>query len=286
MLKSYDLNVRYNGLLDTINNVNNPILKDKILYVIANDDLPLAIIGYKVVNEDTYVSLIAKDIVETLESKFLMYFIEDLTKKTHPKRIIIDVVTGIEEESLEFVGFKKINKYYIKEIDKYRLNLDDTIFDNEGYIIYQGKMKDIKFGLFGSNRNGCGWISAYNLCRMLGKDITMEECAKELSKLSISGKLLGQEVFTLFYWLKKKGLPVKFSFLSKGNGIKHMNESKCGILLYTHKKGSHYTAYRNIGNGYLHFYNAVYGKQNHIMKAEDFFKKYVLLPMAMVIYAE
>lgn len=286
MLKSYDLNIKYQGLQESINELNNPIFRGKRLYTIAYNDLPLAIIGYKVIDNNAYVFLVAKDINEVYEPKFLLFFIEDLIRKVHPSTIYLDLVTGIEESSLDYVGFKKKNNYYVKEIDSYRLNLDDSIFDNEGYIIYQGKMKNVRFGLLNSNVNGCGWISAYNLSRMIGQEIPMEKCAKELSKFSISGKLLGQEVFTLFYWLKKHGLPVKFSLLSKSNGIKHMKESKCGILLYTHKRGSHYATYQNLGDDKFKFYNVVYGKQDHIIGIEEFFKKYVLLPIAMVIYVE
>lgn len=280
MLANYEIDTRFSGV------INNARFVDKNLYLIADDKVPVSIVGYKVFGNACRISFVANELSESKQRKFMLYLIEDITRKTHPERIIIDYASGISLAALQYVGIKRVNNNFVKYVDEYRLSLDDSIFDKEGYIIYQGKMKSVKFGLISSNINGCGWISAYNLSKMLGKEIPMKECANGLAKTSISGKLFGQEVFTLFYWLKKKGLPVKFSFLSKGNGIKHMKESKCGILLYTHKRGSHYTAYRNVGNGKVQFYNAVYGKQNHIMKVEDFFKKYVLLPIAMVIYVE
>ena len=286
MLRNYDVNTTYNSLVNPINDLANSFFKGMNVYVVAENKVPFGIVGYKVHGDDTHISLIVNDLRKDKEDEFMSYIVEDMTRKNHSKRIIIDNIAGVSEEALRYTSFKNINGRYVKDIDKYRLSLEDKVFDKEGYIIYQGKMKSVRFGLLPSNINGCGWISAYNLSKMLGKEIPMEECAKGLNKLDISGKLLGQEVFTLFRWLRKKGLPVKFSFLSKSNGIKHMKSSRFGILLYTHKRGSHYTAYKNVGGGKLHFYNAIYGKENHIVTPEEFFKKYVLLPIAMVIYVE
>ena len=183
-------------------------------------------------------------------------------------------------------GFFPKGNIYQKVVDPYRLESHDTIFDDEGYIIYQGKMKDVKFGVFNSSRNGCGWIAAYNVLKMLGKERPIEYCINGLSKLDITGKLFGQEYFTLYHWLRKEGVNAKMSVISQNSAIKHMKNSLCGILLYTHKRGSHYTSYRYLDGNRVHFYNAVYGKKNHFVTPEEFIKDKVLLPIAMLIYVE
>ncbi len=89
---------------------------------------------------------------------------------------------------------------------------------------------------------------------------------------------------TLYRWLKKEGLPVSLRFCSPAECCSLMGQSRSGILLYLHTRGGHYTAYENAGGGRLHFYNAVYGRQNMIMDPAEFFRKYVFVPATILIY--
>lgn len=177
-------------------------------------------------------------------------------------------------------------KYYQKKIEPWRYTLNDAVFDEEGYIINQGAMDKIPFGWFNTMRKGCGWIAAYNLLKMCGHEQTMQETAEALSKYTLLGGMMGQELYTLLVYLRRKGLNCWTSLSLDSSALKCMDESRYGILLYTHTQGAHYTAYRNLGSHKMQFYNAVYGQVNHIESGEDFLKKRELFPFSSVLYVK
>jgi len=204
----------------------------------------------------------------------------------HPLRVLSDHFHGLDSETMRKNMFYSIGMIYARDIEPWRYVVRDQVFDDNGNIINQGDLKDLPFGWFSTREKGCGWIAAYNLLRMNGREHTMENCAVSLERYGFTGKLFGQEVFTLAHWLKKEGLPIHISMMLKGQTAEKMKHSSTGILLYTHKRGSHYTAYRNAGNGTVQFYNAVYGARNMIITPEAFIKKYVLLPWMFLIYID
>lgn len=220
------------------------------------------------------------------DKRTLDFITEKVIRQYHPKQIILDRIDGFTSNQIQAAGYFVKGDHFQKVIDPDRLKMEDMIFDDEGYIIHQGKIKDVSFGFFNSSRNGCGWIAAYNILKMLGKEKPISYCANSLSRFSITGKLFGQEFFTLYHWLRKEGVKAKLSLVSQRSAIQHMKNSLCGILLYTHKKGSHYTSYRYLDGSSVHFYNAVYGSRNHFMDPEEFMKTKAFLPVAMLIYVE
>ena len=98
--------------------------------------------------------------------------------------------------------------------------------------------------------------------------------------------MFGQDVYTLYFWLKRRGLPVHLTVFSRRAVQEAMKKSRYGILLYIHRHGSHYTAYEKIGDNRFHFFNAVYGRTRMVMSAEEFFSQHAALPMNMLIYIE
>ncbi|MBR2066688.1 MAG: hypothetical protein IJ875_00220, partial [Solobacterium sp.] len=233
-----------------------------------------------------YVSVVVKKYSLEEEKEFIHFLTEDIIRKTHKPYIVIDRFNGLSLDAFSYAGYYAKGNTYQKKVDAYRLKLEDDIFDREGYIIHQGKMTNVPFGWFKSDSRGCGWIGAYNLLHYLGIATTIEKCASELSHLSITGKIFGQDLFTLYHWLRKQGAPVKLMLISRSLVIQKMKQSEAGILLYTHKRGAHYTMYRYYDENTLQFYNAIYGRKNHRIGAEKFFKDFVLLPIGMLIYVE
>ncbi len=209
--------------------------------------------------------------------------INRIIRDYHPQKIIS--YTDDSELKKAFVSCMMFPKgrAFQRIVEPYRYLVDDKCFDEEGYLIHQGKMNEIPFGWFSTREKGCGWIAAYNLLKMNGMEKTMYETAHGLGDSSLVGEMFGENIFILLRWLRKQGLDVHFA-AGRRSCIRHMKNSDNGILLYSLKKNAHYTAYDVRPDGSLHFFNAVYGKQRHYMNAEEFLKKYSFWPNTMLLY--
>ena len=215
--------------------------------------------------------------------KLLAVICERLVRTYHPSIIRVPEPLENLSEVYKANSFVKNGDVYEKKIEPWRKILNDAVFDEEGFIINQGLMKEIPFGWFDTKNKGCGWIAGYNVLKMMGMETTMERCAKELEKGALLGGLMGENLFSLFLWLKKQGLDVSMSLPSNRNCVKKIRRSTCGVILYNHSRGAHYVTYRNLGHDNIQIYNAVYGKRSHVMKSADFMKKFALFPTSVVI---
>lgn len=211
---------------------------------------------------------------------------ERLIRKYRPLKIIVRCPQKGVEKFLAGMGYYPEGNTYCKIIEPWRYLVEDKVFDDEGFIINQGLLKELPFGWFRSDAKGCGWISAYNLLRINHIDRTMQECAEGLEKRALFGNAMGQEMLSEWFWLKKQGLDCRISRPSDKKAAGIMKNSSSGIILYNHKRGAHYAAYRNLHNGTVKFYNAFYGKKNHRQKPEEFLKENTLFPVTIVIYVK
>ena len=161
-------------------------------------------------------------------------------------------------------------RIFQREVEPWRYEISDDCFDQEGYLIHQGLMKPLPFGWFSTREKGCGWIAAYNLLKLCGREQTMQETAEGLGRWGLAGEYFGENFFLLVFYLFRKGLPVKTAYGKKA-AIALMKKSRCGILLYSHGKGSHYSAYRVRSDGSCYFFNVIYGRRGYIQNPESFF---------------
>jgi len=178
------------------------------------------------------------------------------------------------------------NHQFVYDVEPYRQQLENDVFDECGYIINQGRMESIPFGWFNTRDKGCGWIAAYNLLKLNGKTILMKDVLAGLKRFTFIGNLLGQEKISLYFWLKKQGLNAHISVGTNAKIIKKMCASKSGILLYIHRTNAHYVAYEVLKDGRVQFYNAVYGKKNHITTASEFLSENSFIPLSSLIYVD
>lgn len=212
-------------------------------------------------------------------------FLTAVIKDFHPEKILCKDPTKEERKVLAKKLFYARGKDMQRIVEPWRYCISDKVFDPEGYIINQGMMEALPFGLFNTKDKGCGWIAAYNLLKINGQEVTMEEVAKALDKHAPLGHLFGEWVYSLYFYLKQK-LPVRMMHFSKALCVQAMKRSTSGIFLYVHKRGSHYVAYRRVGENRFHFYNAVYGHAGLQMSAEEFMKQFTFLPVANLIWIE
>ena len=213
-------------------------------------------------------------------------FLTQIIKEYHPAKLICPAAPRHSLPILSRNLFYPKGKDMQRIIEPWRYCISDKAFDPEGYIINQGLMASLPFGFFNTKDKGCGWISAYNLLKLCGKEKEMQEVARGLDSRAFFGEAMGQWVYTLYAYMKKQGLPVHMTHMAKVLCIQTMKKSSCGIFLYVHKRGSHYTTYRRIGENKFHFYNAVYGHANLETSAEEFMKQYTFLPVANLIWIE
>ena len=180
--------------------------------------------------------------------------------------------------------FKEEEKALVREVEPYRYLIPNQAFDEEGFIVHQGLTENVRFGFLSSKRNGCGWIYAYNLLKLCGKEQTIQEVSTALSKGNLLGEVFGESIYRIFLYLRRNGLPVRITHAFKSVCLRNMAKSKCGILLYIHKRGSHFVTYRKTEDGRYHFYNAVYGDKYTVMSPEEFTKKYTISPISFLIW--
>lgn len=218
-------------------------------------------------------------------SRTLSRLAEEAIRLFHPQRLWIHD-DGRYIHVLQANAFYAKGTLYQKKVEPWRLQLSDDVFDPEGYIINQGKMRSVPFGWFNTMDKGCGWIAAYNLLKMCGREQTMQETAQQMGRYVLLGGVAGQELYTLLLYLRQKGIRCRLSLSLDGSALSCMHASRYGILLYSHAHGAHYTAYRQKENDRFQFYNAVYGAVDHEETAEDFLQHRELLPFASVIYVK
>ena len=163
---------------------------------------------------------------------------------------------------------------YVRRTDPYRYRIPDFCFDREGYLINQGAIDAIPYGIHSSRINGCGWVSAYNLMKLNGKEATMQETVEGLSRFGL-GEINGENIVNLAFFLIRRNLPVRLT-IGRSAIINRMKQAHSGILLYSvgwfH---AHYVAWKRIDSRNCCFYNAVYGKSGYIMTPEEFFEQHV-----------
>jgi hypothetical protein len=208
---------------------------------------------------------------------------EQCIRRAHPKKIVC-LPEPRYIHVLQACGYYQKGTVYQKKIEPWRIQLRDAVFDQKGYIINQGAMEKIPFGWFTTDAKGCGWIAAYNLLKMCGREQTMQETAEQMGDHALLGAVCGEPLHALYLYLRRKGCGCGLSKPWDGDALKCMQKSRYGILLYTHKDGAHYTAYRSLENGRKLFYNAVYGREDHEETAAGFLAQRELLPFASVIY--
>ena len=172
---------------------------------------------------------------------------------------------------------------YRRAVEPWRYLLKDSCFDREGMLINQGAVTAIPFGLKRSSENGCGWIAAYNLLKLNGREQTMEETVRGLSWLNL-GKLQGENIFNLALYLRRKGLPVRLA-VGRSAVVRAMKNAQSGILLYSTKLlHAHFVCWKKADHGKCCFYNAVYGRTEYLNDPETFLKQHVKGLNRMALY--
>ncbi len=231
------------------------------------------------------MAAIEKDRKKEEYAEGLNVLTEKVLKLFHPHEILIFTKDPVFRNACIACRYYPKGRLMRYVPDPWRSRIPDSCFDEEGYLINQGIMKDIPFGLKDTSETGCGWIACWNLMKMLHMDVTMEEASEGLSHYNLTGGLFGQDIAGILLWLKKQSVPYSVSIGSQEKVAAAISKSNCGILLYRHKTAAHYTAFCRRSPFRVQFYNAVYG-QRIVEKPEEFLKKRSIWPAAIAVLAE
>jgi hypothetical protein len=165
-----------------------------------------------------------------------------------------------------------------------------TPYSTDGYIIDQARVTNIRYGVFTSDINGCGWIAEYNFLRRMGQSVEEKTLADELIRFSLFRGLTGTEIHRLRYYLKKHGYPMSLKF--RWNKKARLPEgTSAGIIWYCHKDGLHFVTFyadESIppsadGEARFRFLNAHAGKETHIDTMRGFLTHNNVIPFAQIL---
>ena len=109
----------------------------------------------------------------------------------------------------------------------------------------------LRYGFFRSGYNGCGWIAAYNACRILGEDVPPAEIISDFERYgAILFGLFGTSPAAMTHFFRKRGYQAvstgkreRFDALAKASDV--------SVLWYWHRKGAHFIALRPGEDGFL-----------------------------------
>ncbi len=140
--------------------------------------------------------------------------------------------------------------YWIAHLVNRRRNraaeVDGLLHDQRG-----PSARQFRYGFFPSSHNGCGWIAAYNACRILGDDVKPAEIISDFERYgAILFGAFGTIPAALTHFFRKRGYRTDSS--SKRDRFDEMaKNSTVSVLWYWHGKGAHFIAVEPDDDGFV-----------------------------------
>lgn len=167
-----------------------------------------------------------------------------------------------------------------------------TPYSQDGYIVDQARLKDIRYGVFTSDINGCGWIAVFNFLKAVGRPVEERAIANELIRYSVLRGLVGTDLFRLKRALRRHGYPTRL--IACGNKKARLpEEARAGVIFYCHKDGFHFVTLSRMepvdperdekGEPRCRFFNGIGGKGNHFDTLSGFLSKHNVIPFALIL---
>ncbi len=165
-------------------------------------------------------------------------------------------------------------------------------YSPDGYIVDQAQVTDIRYGVFTSDINGCGWIAAFNFFKSQGNAVGAQAMADELIRHSILRGLAGTDLFRLKRMLKRHGYPTRLVF-RRNKQARLPEGTDAGVIYYVHKDGPHFVTFSRIqplepardgaGETRFRFFNGIGGKSDHFDTMRGFLTTHNVLPFALIL---
>ena len=165
------------------------------------------------------------------------------------------------------------------------MELHENALSQDGYIIDQRQTENIPFGSITSDKNGCGWIAAYNFLRAMDRDPDPEQTLRALEKTLLLGGRLGLHLFALAAYIRRQGIPLECT-LRPFHAQMLAETCTAGIVLYRAGKTNHFAAFRREPDGRLRFFGAEAGNARDVTSLAAFYEAHVRFPVALVMTAK
>jgi hypothetical protein len=167
-----------------------------------------------------------------------------------------------------------------------------SAYSSDGYIVDQARLKEVRYGVFTSDVNGCGWIAEYNFLRAQGQPADAQALADELIRYTILRGLTGTALFRLRRMIRRHGYPTKLLF-RWNKKARLPEETRAGVIYYCHRDGFHFVTFSRMeavepaadgaGEARFRFFNGVAGKANHFDTLRGFLTKHNIIPFALIL---
>ena len=165
------------------------------------------------------------------------------------------------------------------------MKLSKQALSSDGFIIDQRRTETVDFGCRSSDRNGCGWIAAYNFLKAMDREPDPEKTLRDLEKTLLFGGRLGLNFFALAAYLHKQGIPLQCA-VTPFHTQQLSEHCRAGIILYRAGRTSHFAAFRREADGRLRFFGAEPGNAEDITSMAAFRWDHVKFPLTLTIMAK
>ncbi len=158
------------------------------------------------------------------------------------------------------------------------MELNRSAFSQDGFLIRQQDTIRIPFGALSSQRNGCGWIAAYNFLRADLHPVKWDQVRRDLNHfLPFQGRL-GANAFVLRGYLRLQGCRLH-SAVTLAGAKRLVPRCRAGIILYDAGNSRHYVAFQRQKDGALRFFNVRSDAADVVMSMEEFYRRFVRFPL-------
>jgi hypothetical protein len=165
------------------------------------------------------------------------------------------------------------------------MELNPSAFSPDGFLLRQRDTGHIPFGVLTSDKNGCGWIAAYNFLRADLHPVKWDQVRRDLCHLLPFRGRIGANAFVLRAYLRRKGCRLHSAVELRG-ARRLIPRCRAGILLYETGHSRHYVAFQRRPGNRLRFFNVNSPTGEVTMEFEEFYREFVRFPVFFLFTTE
>ena len=139
----------------------------------------------------------------------------------------------------------------------------------DGFITDQDCFSSVRYRTINSDRNGCGWIAAYNLRHARGETPDWDEVRREMDAMHTL-RVPGPTVMRVMREYLTKYVPDYLETDGKDRAVAAAKKSAAGIFRYHEDRVPHFVSFIRQEDGRFRFFNVTDGLEDKVMSMEEF----------------
>ena len=139
----------------------------------------------------------------------------------------------------------------------------------DGYLIDQDCFSSVSYRTISADKNGCGFLAAYNLRHALGHRVEWDDVRTELDamhKLRVPGPTLMSVMRTYL----NRYVPGWIETVGRENALDAAGASRAGIFRYREEFVPHFVCFVRQPDGQYRFFNVNEGLEDFVMSMRQF----------------